>query len=134
VSLETVALVRRANELMTAGDAEAALELFHPEAEWRDLGHAPDTPETVQGREAIGALWQQWVEVFEDLRAEIYDYVDADPWVICDTHWWGTGKGSELLIDIRQADAYEVRDGAIVRAVLAYADTAAALEAVGAAK
>ena len=127
-------MVRRANGLLMAGDVEAALEVFHPEAEWRDLSHAPDTPETVQGREAIGALWQQWVEVFDDFRAEVYGYVDADPWVICDTRWCGTGKGSELVIDLRQADAYEVRDGAIVRAVLAYADTAAALEAVGAAK
>jgi hypothetical protein len=38
-----------------------------------------------------------------------------------------------LVIDVRQADAYEIRDGAIATAVLAYADTATALAAIGAA-
>jgi hypothetical protein len=49
VSLENVELVRRATALVNAGD-DAVLELFDPEAEWRDLGHAPATAlQTVRG-------------------------------------------------------------------------------------
>lgn len=36
-------------------------------------------------------------------------------------------------VEIRFADAYEVRDGQIVRAVLGYADVSAALRAIGSA-
>jgi ketosteroid isomerase-like protein len=131
VSRENVDLVRRAIALVNVGDDDAALELFHPDAEWRDLAHAPDTPEVVHGRDAIRALSRQWRAVFDEFGTEVYEYVDADPWVICDTRWHGKGKGSEVVIDLRQADAYELRDGRIVRAVLAYADTATALQAVG---
>lgn len=40
------------------------------------------------------------------------------------------GKGSDLPVDVRGADAYEVKDGRIVRAIIGYEDAATALEAV----
>jgi ketosteroid isomerase-like protein len=131
VSQENVELVRRANALFRAGDVEALIGLYHPDAEWRDLHHPPDTPETVHGRTAILALWTEWFELFDDAKVEIHDYIDAHPWVICPTSWWGTGRQSGLAIDFRAADAYEVQNGKIVRVVLGSEDTAAALKAVG---
>jgi ketosteroid isomerase-like protein len=128
VSRENVELLRLANRLINAGDVGGAIELFHPDVEWRDLQHAPDTPEVVHGRAAIGALWTAWTEAFDDLRAEIAAYTDADPWVVCDTRWYGRGKGSSLAIDVRSADAYEVKDGKVVRIVVGYANRDDALE------
>jgi ketosteroid isomerase-like protein len=60
--------------------------------------------------------------------AEIYEYIDAHPWVICDARWHG--KGSDLPIDLRVADAYEVKDGKIAQAIVSYPDVATALKAV----
>jgi ketosteroid isomerase-like protein len=40
-------------------------------------------------------------------------------------------KGSDVPIDVHFADAYEVKDGKIVRAIIGYPDVATALEAVG---
>ena len=131
MSAENVKLVRSMNATLVGGEGEGLIGLFHEDAEWRDLQHAPDTPEVVRGRAAILALWTQWTGVFDEFKAEVFDYVDADPWVICDSHWYGTGKGSELLVDLRCADAYEVREGKIARAVLGYADVTTALKAVG---
>jgi ketosteroid isomerase-like protein len=50
--------------------------------------------------------------------------------VICDTRWYDKGKGSGMPIEQRVADAYEVKDGKIVRAVTSYPDVAAAREGV----
>ena len=131
MSQENVETIRGLNALVNAGDGIAAAALFHPEAEWRDLAHAPDTAEVLHGTDAILAAWEQWTHVFGEFKAEVYEYIDADPWVICDTRWYGKGRGSAVVVDIRQADAYELKGGKVVRAVLAYPDTATALEAVG---
>ena len=50
-----------------------------------------------------------------------------DPMVVI--RW--RGKASEAAVDVSQVDVYEVREGKIVRATLAYPDKATALEAVG---
>jgi ketosteroid isomerase-like protein len=130
MSEENVEIVRRVIALFNAGDMIAVAELFHRAAEWRDLSHAPDTPEVLMGVEAILAAGGQWAQVFDEFSAEVYEYIDAHPWVVCDTRWSGKGRGSAVGVDIRQADAYEVRDGKVVRAVLAYPDAAAALQAI----
>ena len=131
MSQENVEIVRRANTLFRAGDLEGLIDLYHPDAEWRDLQHAPDTPEAVHGRSAIYALWTQWLDTFDDFTVDVYDYIDAHPWVICPSRWYGTGKQSGATIDIHVADAIKVHEGKIVRIVLGYADTATALKAVG---
>ena len=68
------------------------------------------------------------------VRAEVFEYIDADPRVICDTRWYVKAKGSDVPRDARVADAYEVKDGKIVRVILGYPDVAAALEALVAAQ
>jgi ketosteroid isomerase-like protein len=130
MSQQNVEIVRRIVASFNAGDMVAVAELFHPAAEWRDLSHAPDTPEVLVGVEAIIAAGGQWAQVFDEFSAEVYEYIDAHPWVVCDTRWSGKGRGSTVGVDIRQADAYEVRDGKVASAVLAYTDTASALQAI----
>ena len=71
------------------------------------------------------------MEVFDDFKAEPYEYIDAHPWVICDSHWHGTGKGSDLEIDLRAADAIEVREAKIARVILGYANVPTALADLG---
>jgi hypothetical protein len=70
------------------------------------------------------------VEAYDEFGTEILEAIDAGPWVICDTRWYGRGKGSGVVIDVRAADAYEIRDGMIVRSNGGYQDAAAALAAV----
>jgi hypothetical protein len=82
------------------------------------------------GVEAILAAGRQWAEVFDEFGAEVYEYIDAHPWVVCDTRWYGRGRGSTVGVEIRQADAYELVDGRVARAVLAHPDAAAALAAL----
>jgi ketosteroid isomerase-like protein len=131
VSQENVDVIRRANALFNAGDWDALSLLYHPDIELRDLQHPPDVPEVLRGRDAIDMLMANWTEVFDEFRAEVYDYIDADPWVICDARYHGRAKGSDVPIDLHVADAYEVKDGKIARAFNSYRDVATALKAVG---
>jgi ketosteroid isomerase-like protein len=90
-----------------------------------------DTEQTVNGRDAVLALWSQWRETFDEFRAEIEETVDCGTHIVCATRWVGRGSASGVAVDVSQVDVYEVRDGTIVRATLAYPDKAAAREAVG---
>jgi len=62
-------------------------------------------PEVLNGREAIRRVVAGWIDTYDEFRTEVYEYVDAGPWVICDTRWYGKGKGSGMQIDQRAADA-----------------------------
>ncbi len=123
--------MRQANALLNAGDWESMFALYHPEAELRGIQHAPDVPEMMYGQEGARALIGQWIEALDELGAEVYTHLDVEPWVVCDTRWYGKGKGSDVPIELRAVDAYVVKDGQVVRAVLGYADVATALADLG---
>jgi ketosteroid isomerase-like protein len=136
MSQENIDLIRRGVALVNESDGDmqaieaGVAELYHPDVEQRDLQHPPDVPEVVRGRAAVVAGLRKWMELFDDWSAEVHEYIDADPWVVCDTHWRATGKGSDVSIDWRVADAHEVRDGKIVREIYGFPDVTAALEAL----
>lgn len=130
MSQENVELVRRVNALANAGEWDAVFELYHPDIEFRDLQHAPDMPEVFRGREEGRLVVENWTAAYDEFAAEVYEYIDAPRWVVCDTRWHGKGRGSDVPIDGRGADAYEVRDGVVVRVILGYADVATALAAL----
>jgi ketosteroid isomerase-like protein len=131
MSQQNVKVIRSFMASPNAGDWDAMFAWFAPDVVLRDLAHAPDVPEVLRGTEAIRRVVASWIETYDEFRTEVFEYIDADPWVICDTRWYGTGKGSGMAIEQRVADAYEVKDGKIVRALMSSPDVATALEAVG---
>ena len=133
MSRQNLEIARRANVALNEGDWDTLLELFAPDVEWRDLMHAPDVPEVLHGLEELRPILSAWTEAYDEFRAEVIEFIDADPWVICDTRWTGTGKGSGAPVEVRSADAYELRDGKIVRAVGGCPDVETAKELTGSA-
>jgi ketosteroid isomerase-like protein len=126
-----VEIVRRSNAAFNRGDIEEAFSAFDDAVEWRDLQHAPDTPEVVYGVDAVRGIMADWLAAFDVLHADVSEWIDAGDAVVCVTHWWAEGKASGMAIDINTAEVMELRDGKIVRITLGYADKAAALAAVG---
>jgi ketosteroid isomerase-like protein len=131
MSQENVEIVREANAALNRGDVDAALGAYAPGAELRDLQSAPDQQFSVNGVEAIRKVWVAWTVAFRDFSADVDEYIDAGDVVITSVRWRGEGKESGLAIDNRQYDAFEFRDGTIIKAVLGYRSRAEALEAAG---
>ena len=136
MSRKNVELLRRCAEFLNVGDWDGVLELYHPDVhvEFRDRPPDPDVPEVVQGREAIRRVVAHWTAPYDEFGAEVYEYVDADPWVICATRSHGHREGSDVEIALDFADAYQVKDGKVVRAVLGYPDVSTAMHEVGSTK
>jgi hypothetical protein len=103
----------------------------HPDIEWRDQMHAPDVPEVIHGIVALEHLASQWEAAYDSLTAEVLEYIDADPWVICVTRWRAKSKGSGIEVELRSVDAHDVEDGRIKRSWGGYSDLRSAEEALG---
>jgi uncharacterized protein len=129
VSRENVELARQMNAAFNRGDREGAFAPCHPEVAWRDLAHAPDSPETVRGLAQVLAIWDQWQDAFEEFTADVEEYIDAGEAVVTVTHWRGRGKGSGTSVDVRRAEVYEFEHGRVVRVTQGFPGRDAALQA-----
>ena len=72
-----------------------------------------------------------WTDAFDQLRADVEEFIDAGDAVICAVRWHGRGKASGMSIDVRQFDVFEFRDGKIVRVTLGLKSKHEALDNVG---
>jgi ketosteroid isomerase-like protein len=132
MSEETLRVLRRGLELLNeGGDAKSgASEMYHPDVEVRDLQPPPDVPGVLRGRAEQIAVIEKWQELFDEWAVEMIEYVEIGPWIACELLWRGTGRGSDAEVEWRVADAYEIEDGMIRRAVHNFPDLDAAVEAV----
>ena len=94
MSEESVEIVRQLNAALNRGDFEGQLSYLAEDAEIRDLRSAPDQPLTVTGMEAIRGVWAEWNSAFDELRADVDEWIEAGDAVIAHAHWWGTGRES----------------------------------------
>jgi ketosteroid isomerase-like protein len=131
MSEQNLDVVRRAVAALNAVEMDALPGLMHPDIEWRDRMHAPDVPEVLHGIGALEQLSSQWEAAYDSLTAEVLEYIDADPWVICVTRWRARSEGSGIEVDLRSVDAYEVEDGLITRSWGGFPDLQAARAALG---
>ncbi|HXF00574.1 MAG TPA: nuclear transport factor 2 family protein [Solirubrobacterales bacterium] len=131
MSQENVEATRRGNAALNRGDFEGLGELFAADAVLEDRQNAPDQPVQVEGVEAIKANLTLWADAFDELHADIEEYIETPNGVVCAAHWKGQGKASGISIDTHQFDLYEFRQGRVVRAILGYRSRREALEAAG---
>jgi ketosteroid isomerase-like protein len=131
MSLENVEIVQRANAAFNRGDDEGFAAYLHPGVEFSDHAHAADAAETITGAQALLTVLSAWRESFDDFQADIRECIEAGDHVVCVTRWTGRGKASDAAVDNLQVDVYELREGKIVRATLAYPDKTTAFEATG---
>jgi ketosteroid isomerase-like protein len=131
MSREDVEATKRGNAALNRGDFEGLGDLFAADAVLEDRQNAPDQPVRVEGVEAIKTTLTLWADAFDELHADIEEYIETPSGVVCAAHWQGQGKASGISIDTHQFDLYEFREGTVVRAILGFRSRAEALEAAG---
>jgi ketosteroid isomerase-like protein len=114
------------------GDWDEAMELAHPECEWRMHGAlAMDAPHATRGREAVKAFWSDFFELWDDYKVEPLDFREGSGGTILATvRFTGRGKGSDVPVELMYFWVYVFRDGRAVSCDL-YADRGDALKAAG---
>jgi uncharacterized protein len=116
MSQESVEIVRDAFAAFNRGDIDAFLEHWTPDIDYRAVEGAPDDHGPVQGKEALRAHFQDWIDTFGNFRQEPVEIIDAgDHSVIAVIRISGRAKLSGVETDLIYVALYTLRDGKVAR-------------------
>ena len=129
MSQENVEVVKKAFEAIAAGDRDQALS-YTDSAMVVDATRRVFNPTTYRGVQGLRQMLSDMDDVWEDLRSEPREFLDAGDRVVVTGRMVGRGKGSGVEVGQDFAGVWTIRDSRIVRWDIC-TDRAEALEAVG---
>jgi ketosteroid isomerase-like protein len=112
-----------------AGEKEAGLWFFTPDAEYHVAREDPDSA-VHRGIDAVRQQFARWVDTYPDLTVEPLEARASGDTVFLWVRFSGHGAGSGAPVEMELAHVLTMRDGKVARTV-EYFDKAAALEAAG---
>src|SRR5512134_127374 len=128
MSRENVEVVRRVHEGWARGDFGVGADLVAPDFEWHQFPQAVE-PGTRRGAE-VGEALRNMFDVYENVRVEAGEFIDAGDKVVVIGRTRATAKGSGMPLENEVALVWTVRDGKLVRNEV-FMDRREALEAAG---
>jgi ketosteroid isomerase-like protein len=105
-------------------------EIFAPDVELAWAEELPDTPEGVQGLDAVSASMQNWLAAWDECRWTADEFLPRQERVLVLFTARGRGKGSKVDVTAHWAHLWTFRDGKATR-VEGFTDQSQALEAAG---
>jgi ketosteroid isomerase-like protein len=129
MSAENVELVRRFVDAFNRRDLESMGGYFEPDVELHEWPAAPGA-RSYHGIDGVRAALDNWFEVWEWMRVEVVDLVDAGDRVLVTLDQVAKGRGSEAEVEIKSYNVYTFRDGRLLRIEL-FTEREPALEAAG---
>jgi ketosteroid isomerase-like protein len=129
MSRENVEIVRRCVEHYVAGENEAALAAFHPEAEFEGFLQGRRS-RVYRGADGITEALGAWTGTFSDYRVENEEFVDAGERVLLVARESGHGRGSGIRVEQVTYSVFTLKGGTIVRWQV-FVDREKAYEAAG---
>jgi ketosteroid isomerase-like protein len=130
MSQENVAVVETALNAFARDGPDAFAECLTDDIDHRAIEGALDDRGPMHGKAAVRAYAQDWLDTFDDFRAEAVELIDAGEKVIAILRISGRAKLSGVETDLTYAAVYTIRDGKIARG-REYETRAEALEAAG---
>jgi uncharacterized protein len=113
MSQQNLDVIKRVFEAGARGDWDAIVALHHPEWE----GHIPDeypVAGTWRGLDGVRAFMQEWLDAFDEFKADAEEFVEGEDAVMVAVRYWGRGRGSGLEITDRWFYAYRLREGKVI--------------------
>jgi ketosteroid isomerase-like protein len=112
MSQENVELIQRAYEEFDRA-RQPPLSVLDPEVEWHTAADLPDSG-VHRGHDGVSALIQEWVNSFEDFRAEVTEFIDRDDYVVVPLVLRGRIRGSDEEVALPETHLWKVRNGKVV--------------------
>jgi ketosteroid isomerase-like protein len=128
MSLENVEIVRRVHDGWAHGDFRIGADRVGVDFEWHQFPQAVE-PGTRRGVE-VGTALRTLFDVYENLRVEAAEFIDAGDKVVVIGRARATARGSGMQLDSPVALVWTLREGLIVRNQ-AFTDRNEALESAG---
>ena len=116
MSQENVEIVRDAVVAYNRGDLDTLLAYCADDIDYRAVEGALDDRGPIHGKDAVRAYFQDWLDTFDDLKAEPLELIDAaDDQVVTVLRFGGRAKLSGVEADLTFAVVYTLRDGKVAR-------------------
>jgi len=116
MSQENVEIVRDAVVAYNRGDLDTLLAYCADDIDYRAVEGALDDRGPMHGKDAVRAYFQDWLDTFDDLKAEPLELIDAaDEQVVTVLRFGGRAKLSGVEADLTFAVVYTLRDGKVAR-------------------
>jgi ketosteroid isomerase-like protein len=113
---DNVEIIREAVAAFNRGDLDAWWEYWAEDVDYRAVEGAPDDHGPIQGKEAMRAYVQDWLDTFDNFRFEPVELIEAgEDKVIAVVRISGRAKLSGVEAELDFAVLYTHRDGKIVR-------------------
>jgi ketosteroid isomerase-like protein len=106
---------------------ESMADHYDPEVELHEWPTAPGA-RAYRGIDGVRSALDNWFDVWEWMRVEVVELVDAGDRVLVTLDQRAKGKGSEVEVEIRSYNVYTFRDGKVLRMQL-FTEREPALEA-----
>jgi ketosteroid isomerase-like protein len=129
MSQENIEIVRNGWAAFNRGDYEECVAFIHPHIEWWPAADELIV-EPYRGHEGYAKLFTETREGVPDIQAEIEEQLVVRDRVVTCLRFWGRGRESGALVEIRETHVVRLRDGQVIE-VHEYRSKAEALEAVG---
>jgi ketosteroid isomerase-like protein len=132
MSKENVGVVQAATAAFARDGVDGWLEYFTDDVDYRAAEGAIDDRGPIHGKDALRAYAEDWTEMFDDVRFEPVEVIDAgDDTVIAVMRISGRPKGTSAeALTLSVAGVNTIRDGKIARS-REYWTREEALEAAG---
>jgi ketosteroid isomerase-like protein len=131
MSQDDVETVKAAFEGFAGRGPGAFADHWTDDLKHRAIEGAPDDVGPINGKDALRAYIQDWLDTFDDFKNELVELIDAgNDKVIAVTRASGRAKLSGVSTDLTFATVYTIRDGKIAEG-REYATKGEALEATG---
>ena len=131
MSQENVEAVEAAYAAVNRDGVDGLAAHLTDDVDWRAMAGAPDDHGPIHGKDAMRAYVQDWFDMFDDVRWEPVELIDAGGnQVVAVVRLTGRAKLSGVETDMTYAIVHTIRDGkgAVGRE---YATRQEALEAAG---
>jgi ketosteroid isomerase-like protein len=132
MSKQNVGVVQAASDAFARDGVDGWLEYFTDDVDYRAAEGAIDDRGPIHGKDALRAYAEDWAEMFDDVRFEPVEVIDAgDDTVIAVMRLSGRPKGTSAeALRLSVAGVNTIRDGKIARS-REYWTREEALEAAG---
>jgi ketosteroid isomerase-like protein len=131
MSRQNVETISELLEAYERGGTEAALELVAPDFELTMPSIYPGQNQAFHGPEAARQALEEWIDSFEDFRAETEEVLDSGDKVIAVVRESGRMRGSTTRIDAPFTAVFAFDEQGRVARLDWFTNRAEALEAVG---
>ena len=128
MSEENVEIVRSSIDAWNRGDLDAVLKHVAPDFEF-DMSRAVGPDHGVYGLEEVRGLSDELADIWESVRVEQHQFIEAGDYVVVPVTWHTAGRDG-IETRARIAWAYTISHGAIER-ICMYQELEEALEAAG---